>query len=376
MKKIILIAAIALGTFKATAQTMSVTLEYKAVQDSFYVHCVPTFNYPGVFNFGPCQVTIVFSNNYGITVTPATSEIATTGINGGTWVAQDYALNPVSPNNKYVGFQTTGAPMAGGLTASTPVLLFRFRVTGLGGNCVSGAGTLRHYVNGTDPVIISGGDFSSVITDGLTTVEYFTTNSSTTMQNCGQLVLPVNLLDFNARRQEKNAIVNWQVSGEDFKTNYYELYRSVDGVNFNPIAKIAARQQPGIQQYEYIDANIAALAAKNVYYRVKQFDVDGRNTVSGIRYVRLDVDAKEIQVFPNPVKEGFYVSIPGTLTGKIKLNVVAADGRTIATREIGAAQAVNYYFDIKNKVIASGQYTLQIIENDKILSNKKMYINQ
>lgn len=375
MKKILLAAIVLISVKNIQAQSLYVTLEYKAVPDSFYVSMVTDFNMP-VFNLGPAQLTLVFSNNYGITV-PSSASIATTGVAGGaSWTAQDFVVGSAAPNYKYVGFQTTGSPIAG-VTAGTPVLLFRFRVTAPGGNCVGGLGQLRHYVNGVDPTDPNGagGDFSSAINEGGVT-DYFTTNSSTTMQDCSQLTLPVNLLDFNARRQEKNAIVNWQVSGEDFKTNYYELYRSIDGVNFNPIAKIAAKQQPGIQQYEYTDANITALAAKNVYYRVKQFDVDGRNTVSGIRYVRLDVDAKEIQVFPNPVKEGFYVSIPGTLTGKIKLNVLAADGRTIATREIGAAQAVNYYFDIKNKMIAAGQYTLQIIEKDKILINKKLYINQ
>lgn len=376
MKKIILAVITILSIKNVQSQSLYVTLEYKAVPDSFYVYMVTSAFPSSTFNLGPSQITLVFTNNYAITV-PSSSSIATTGINGGVWVAQDYVPATAAPNHKYVGFQTTGSPVLG-VTSGTPVLLFRFRVTGAGGNCVAGLGQLRHYVNGVDPTDPNGagGDFSSAIYEATTAADYFTTNTSTTMQDCSQLTLPVNLLDFNARRQEKNAIVNWQVSGEDFKTNYYELYRSIDGVNFNPIAKIAARQQPGIQLYEYTDVNITALGAKNVYYRIKQFDFDGRNIASGIRYVRLDVDVKEIQVFPNPVKEGFYVSIPGTLTGKIKLNVLAADGRTIATREIGAAQAVNYYFDIKNKAIAAGQYTLQILENNKILSNKKLYINQ
>jgi hypothetical protein len=377
MKKILLTAFSAFCFANMQAQSLAVTLEYKAIPDSFYVYMVTDFSM-GTFNLGPSQVTLVFSNNYGISA-PASAVIATTGVAGGAaWTAQDFALETLAPNKKYVGFQTTGAPVTG-VSSGTPVLLFRFRVTGVGGNCVSGSGTLRHYVNGVDLTDPSGagGDFSSVINEGGLN-DYFTTNTSTTMQGCNQLILPVHLLDFNARKQDKNAIVNWSVTGEDFNTNYYELERSVDGIHFNSFAKINSRRQPGIQHYEYTDPNISTFNTKNVYYRLKQFDFDGRNIVSGIRYIRLDVDAAGIQVFPNPVKEGFYVSIPMADPGnkKVKLNLIAADGRIVGVREIAARQATNYYFNIGDKLLAAGQYNLQIILDDTILSNKKLYVNQ
>ncbi|MFN8253335.1 MAG: hypothetical protein U0V75_15815 [Ferruginibacter sp.] len=380
MKKLLLAAAVLCGIQHVQAQSLYVTVEYKAIPDSFYVYMVTDFPM-GTFNLGPSQVTMVFSNNYGISA-PASSSIVTTGVAGSaSWTAQDFALEALSPNKKYVGFQTTGNPI-GAVTAGTPVLLFRFRVTGAGGNCVSGAGTLRPYVNGvdlTDPTGgVGGGDFSSAINEGGLT-DYFTTNTSTTMQNCTQLILPVNLLDFNARKQDKNAVVKWSVTGEDFNTNYYDLQRSTDGSTFNTIAKIPARRQPGIQHYEYNDQNITTLGAKNVYYRMKQYDFDGRFAASGIRQVRVDMDAAEVQVFPNPVKDGFYVAVPApALAGakKAKLTLIAADGRVTAVKEISAQQAANYYFPVSNTIIAAGQYNLQIVIDGTLLSNKKLYINQ
>jgi hypothetical protein len=379
MKKIFLIASIVLGVSQLNAQTVSVLLEYKSAQDSFYVSMIPSFS-QGVFNLGPAQITLVFSNNYGISA-PASSVIATSSDNAATWVAQDFVLEAAAPNKRYVGFQTTGQNI-GSLIANIPKPLFRFRVTGPGGNCVGGLGQLRNYVNGvdlTDPTGgVSGGDFSTVITDGLTAAEYFSTNSSTVMQDCNQLILPVNLLGFSAVKQAQNALINWSVTGENYNTSYYELERSTDGSTFAPIAKITSRRLTGVQQYEYTDVNIIALGTRNLYYRVKQVDFNGKSTASGIRNIRLDADGAEVQIFPNPAKEGFYVTVPVAEPGtkKVKLSLIAPDGRIVGTREISAQQAYSYYFNIKDKPLAAGQYNLQIIYDDKVLSNKKIFINQ
>jgi hypothetical protein len=86
----------------------------------------------------------------------------------------------------------------------------------------------------------------------------------------------------------------------------------------------------------------------------------------------------EVMIFPNPVKDGFFVNVP--LTGmdreKIKLNLFASNGQLITTREITGLQANNYYFDLKDKKLAGGQYSLQIILKDKTIASKMLTINQ
>jgi hypothetical protein len=48
----------------------------------------------------------------------------------------------------------------------------------------------------------------------------------------------------------------------------------------------------------------------------------------------------------------------------------------VGSKEITAAQASNYYFDIKDKTIASGNYNLQVVLEQQIIDTKKLYINR
>ena len=96
--------------------------------------------------------------------------------------------------------------------------------------------------------------------------DHFSTSSSGLL-SCAQLTLPVNFLEFNARRESNNGIISWSVGGEDLNSNYYDLERSIDGSSFQSIADINCRKLPGLQKYEYKDLNITSLNSKYIYYR-------------------------------------------------------------------------------------------------------------
>jgi hypothetical protein len=377
MKKLILVVVVALsGLCKLEAQTMSVTLQYRPGPDSFYVYMVPSFN-QAIFNLGPSQLTIVFSTDYPIASPPASAIATSSTITGLTWTAQDFALEAAPPFKKYVAFQTTGAPIPGGLAFNSPILIFRFQLNG-GANCV---GLLRNYVNGfdlTDPTGTAGGDFSAVLTDGNTTMEYFTTNSNINLQACSELILPVNILDFNVTRSNDDARIEWSVTGEDNKTSHYKLERSFDGTNFSEFATIPARKLPGTQTYIYKDLNIVSFNASKVFYRMKQYDIDAKFIQTSIRMLRLDIRGSGITVFPNPVREGFYVNIPFTDPDQrpVKLILRSGSGQLVQSKTITTSQASNYYFDIKDLNLASGQYYLQIYFEGQVLENKKLFVNK
>ncbi len=199
--------------------------------------------------------------------------------------------------------------------------------------------------------------------------------ANTQYVSISNVTLPVNWLSFNTVKQGNDALVNWVVGNED-AASYYELQRSLNGNDFNTIAKINKANTLG--RYDYTDAAITNLGAKTLYYRIKQVDINGRISFSDIRMLRLDLKDTEINIYPNPAVQGFYVSVPLENAGnkKIKLTLVAPDGKIAGVKEITAAMAANYYFDIKNNTLAAGQYNLQIIYEDNVLANKKIYINQ
>jgi len=197
--------------------------------------------------------------------------------------------------------------------------------------------------------------------------------SSTTL---GGVILPVNWLSFDAIKQGNDGLLNWRVAGED-ATQLYELQRSSNNTNFTPVATINKSANSG-GSYKYTDAGITNLGASILYYRVKQVDINGKISYSDTRLLRLDFKNGQINIYPNPVKDGFYVSVPfaNPDNRKVKLNLSNTGGQVISSKEITMLQATNYYFDIKNKTLAAGNYNLQIIFEDKVMETKPLYISQ
>ncbi len=200
--------------------------------------------------------------------------------------------------------------------------------------------------------------------------------NNTQFVSIANIVLPVNWLSFDVIKQGNDGLLNWAVANED-ANHHYELQRSTNNTSFTTIATVN-KSTNGSTSYNYTDAGINNLSASVLYYRIKQVDINGRISYSDTRTLRLDIKGGQINIFPNPVKDGFYVNIPFTNpdSRKLKLNLVSSNGQLITSKQITTAQASNYYFDIKDKNLAAGNYNLQIIFEEKIMDTKKLFVSQ
>ena len=198
-------------------------------------------------------------------------------------------------------------------------------------------------------------------------------NSTVTL---GGVVLPVNWLSFDVIKQGNDGLLNWTVANEE-SNHHYELQRSTNAISFTTIATVN-KSGAGNTAYHYTDAGINTLNTGILYYRIKQVDINGRISYSDIRTLRLDNKEGQVTIFPNPVKDGFYISVPfaGPGNSMVKLNLVSVNGQLICAKEITASQATNYYFDIKRQVPAAGNYNLQIIVDQQLVATKKLYISK
>lgn len=190
----------------------------------------------------------------------------------------------------------------------------------------------------------------------------------------GAVLLPLNMLSLNIVKQGNDGIINWSVA-KGHTDHHYELQRSNNGKDFTTIATIN-RSANGNTSYQYTDERINNLLATILYYRIKQVDINGKINYSDIRSLKLDIKINQITIFPNPVKEGFNISIPfaNSSNALVKLNLVGANGQMIRSKELNAIQATNYYFSISDLNLTAGNYYLQIMVMDKLLETKKIFI--
>lgn len=117
-------------------------------------------------------------------------------------------------------------------------------------------------------------------------------------------LLPVELIDFSARKQEKSILVQWKtISEKGF--SHFVLEKSRDDYNFFELAKVNGKSVNGAA-YEWIDTEPRQLN----YYRLKMVNTDSTFEYSKIVAVVFDDWQKELQAYPNPLTKGngFFVN--------------------------------------------------------------------
>jgi hypothetical protein len=138
----------------------------------------------------------------------------------------------------------------------------------------------------------------------------------------GTGVLPITLLNFDAKYIENKVIINWATMTET-NNNFFAIERSSDGFNFEIIATIkGAGNSTSTIKYQTIDHN--PLSGIN-YYRLKQVDFDGKYQDSKIISVKTFFSENTLTVYPNPVTQNeFNISLSG-LQPQEKVLVVLTD---------------------------------------------------
>lgn len=167
--------------------------------------------------------------------------------------------------------------------------------------------------------------------------------------------LPVSLISFEVRKAGKEAVIDWKTKNEQNNKGFI-IQRSADSRDWRDLAWVDAKstvnQQDLAFEYSYVDSK--PMTGQN-YYRLKQVDADMNFTLSKIKSLFFNKEAKGIQVYPNPAKN--YADIDG-LNGNYKLRLVDVMGRVIMEENISTINT--YRIDISQ--LANGTYALGLLD--------------
>jgi hypothetical protein len=110
--------------------------------------------------------------------------------------------------------------------------------------------------------------------------------------------LPIELLSFTAEVKNEHVELDW-VTGTEINNDYFNIERSVDGINFTSISTINGAGY-STQNIFYSMVDITPLAGIS-YYRLKQTDYDGETSYSDIQAVSFNHSKNLIvKIYPNP----------------------------------------------------------------------------
>jgi hypothetical protein len=122
--------------------------------------------------------------------------------------------------------------------------------------------------------------------------------------------LPVELITFAASKQpDYTVLLKWQTANE-INNAHFEVERSDDAIQFSKIATVDGNGTTStLSNYQHVDNESAIIlqSNKNLYYRLKQVDVDGSYTYSQIVTVFDNTRVSDISVYPNPANSFVYI---------------------------------------------------------------------
>lgn len=163
-----------------------------------------------------------------------------------------------------------------------------------------------------DQGVLTGAKLATTSTTGFTPYTEFT-------------VLPVKFISFSVAHTTTGYLVQW-TAAEEMNAAIYEVQRTTNGITWTTIATIKAIGN-NTNTYTYTDKGGAAGA---VSYRIKQSDIDGTSTYTGVRTLKNENAVPAITSFQHKIA----VAFTQPQHGKVTVEVIALNGATAAKQVV------------------------------------------
>lgn len=186
-------------------------------------------------------------------------------------------------------------------------------------------------------------------------------NNAAVTGDCASLTaaLPVEMLYFNSKVQDKQALLQWATATE-LNNEGFEVQRSTDGRNFAKIGWVSG-QGTTQEQQTYAFTDDAILPNTIYYYRLKQMDFDGTTEYSKITTVTLKDDNHfgVSEAFPNPTTNSTAFQLHLPKDSDIQLMVFDLSGRLVKehTTSVSAGSSL---LPLNTADLSQGQYFVKL----------------
>lgn len=284
-------------------------------------------------NAGQFPLSMQPSTSYDVDITVNSSQVDV--VHYGMWIDYD---EDGTYDQFYSGSQATASPATTTVTITTPSNL-----------ATTGTGTVNVRLR-VDDSALAPTDFAGAKTNG--EVEDFQT----------VVVLPVELLSFNGKKEECATLLEWATASE-INNDYFEVEYSNNGNDFVTIGRVqGAGNSTEVIQYSYLHENVKEGKG---YYRLKQVDYGGDFSYSEV--VIIDTYCKGtlgVAVYPNPAK-GHQTNLSiNTSEGKqVEMVVYDMTGKKIGLRTLSLEKGENIISIDVNGYIP-GVYTIVLLDGN------------
>lgn len=171
--------------------------------------------------------------------------------------------------------------------------------------------------------------------------------------------LPVELIDFNARKSENFIQLSWQTATE-INNDFFTVQHSLDGRTFHDLETIdGAGNSYESKSYSFVHKN--PHNGMN-YYRLKQTDFAGEESFSPVESIQFG-ENEFWSIYPNPAIDQLTINLPETENQNIAISIYDLQGKLHK----------QFYFtgefnqlELPLADLEQGQYFLKTIANNQV----------
>ena len=197
---------------------------------------------------------------------------------------------------------------------------------------------------------------------------------------CSTILLPIELLTFNAFADKKKyaANIDWQTAREQ-DSESFTLQRSLNGIDFEDIATIpAANYAEDITNYTFVDKKLPIKNGKKgglFYYRLQQLDLYNNILYSDVRAVNFPVEELlGFNIYPNPTKNYLNLDfLSPNSENSYTLSIFNTLGQIVQQQTIDPHEGL-YQLQIDVQALDQGAYVIQL--SNTYQSYRRSFIKQ
>ena len=169
------------------------------------------------------------------------------------------------------------------------------------------------------------------------------------------IVLPLDLLSFTGSQEPGGVALNWQTSNE-VNTAYFAVERNDGNNQFDSIGRVAALSLASGSTYHFTDNSVPP--AKEIFYRLRIVDIDGKVTYSPVISVQgAALPAQALGLAPNPTHNNVTLYLVADAPGTAEISLYSMAGTRVL---------------VQTNTVSKGQNALPIGSIDRL--SKGMYV--
>jgi Secretion system C-terminal sorting domain len=199
---------------------------------------------------------------------------------------------------------------------------------------------------------------TGTVAAGSVTSNLITSFSPFTLGSTVAVVLPVELLEFEAKPVDNSSVrLTWTTASES-NNDRFELERSQDGDHFEFFGSVKGAGN-SVSQKSYVYTDLLPFSQTS-YYRLKQVDYDGKFIYTPLRPVTL-TDVQNIQIYPNPNNGNeLFLNVDDLQANEVSIYVTDITGKLVTSELNEKSASGNRMKMVFPQKLASGTYLVNI----------------